>query len=91
MLNAQAAGGSVTYDGDDDSHALPAEHALIPDCIIAQERTADLMGAAEQGRLGRHARTVEPNRARPGLRPRLVARLRTWVATSATGAPAEDH
>ena len=28
-LNAQAAGGFVTYDGDEDSYTLPAEHALI--------------------------------------------------------------
>jgi Methyltransferase domain len=28
-LNAQAAGGFVTYDGDEDSYTLPAEHAFI--------------------------------------------------------------
>ena len=28
-LNAQAAGGFVTYDSDEDSYTLPAEHAFI--------------------------------------------------------------
>ena len=59
--------------------------------LIAQERTADLMRSAEQGRLARHARTVKPNHARLGLSARLLARLRTCVATSATAAPVEDH
>jgi hypothetical protein len=59
--------------------------------LIAQERTADLMRSSEQGRLARHARTVEPNHARLGLSARLFARLRTCVATSATAAPVEDH
>ena len=57
---------------------------------IAQERTADLMRSAEQGRLARHARTLEPNHARLGLSARLLARLRTCVATSVTAAPVED-
>jgi hypothetical protein len=62
-----------------------------PNYLIAQERTADLMRAAEQGRLARHARAVEPNDARLGLGARLLARLRTCVATSATAAPVEDQ
>ena len=58
--------------------------------LIAKQRMADLTRSAEQERLSRLARTVEPNDARLGRR-RLLARLRTIVASSATAAPVEDR
>jgi len=42
--------------------------------LIAQQRTADLMRSAEQGRLARHARTLKPSDAQPGLSARLFVR-----------------
>jgi hypothetical protein len=56
--------------------------------VIAQERAAELMRSAKQGRLARDVQMVEPNHARPGLSARLVARLRArWTRGRSASKP----